>query len=145
MKAFGRRRVRRAASWISLGAILLAGCAASRPVLYPNQKLESVGAGAAERDIQDCMARAQQYVDSGARVREVGRDTAIGAGTGAAVGAVVGAIGGNPGEAAAQGAAAGATGGLIHGIFRSTEPSSVYKSFVERCLHERGYDTIGWE
>jgi outer membrane lipoprotein SlyB len=141
-----RTMARYLGSWCSLGiVVVLGGCAASRPVLYPNQKLESVGSAAAEREIQDCEARAQQYVDNGARVKQVGRDTAVGAGTGAAVGAVVGAIGGNPGEAAAQGAAGGATAGLVHGIFTSTEPSSTFKSFVERCLHERGYETIGWE
>jgi hypothetical protein len=132
-------------SLLVLFIVSLAGCAAYRPVLYPNEKLQTVGSAAADRDIEDCLARAQQYADSGGRAREVGRDAAIGAGTGAAVGAVVGAIGGNPGEAAAQGAAAGATGGVIHGIFSSSEPRPVYRAFVERCLHDRGYDTIGWE
>ena len=136
----------RGAAWCGfLLAALVAGCAASRPVLYPNEKLQSVGSAAAQGDIQDCIARADQYVGQGSRTKEIGRDTAIGAGTGAAVGAVVGAIGGNPGTAAAQGAAAGATGGIIHGVFRSSEPTSVYKTFVERCLHEKGYEPIGWE
>ena len=54
----------------SLGFVLLlttvAACAAQRPVLYPNAQLTRVGDAAAQRDIDDCMQRAQQYVSSGA-------------------------------------------------------------------------------
>jgi outer membrane lipoprotein SlyB len=129
---------------IALG-LLLAGCAARNPVLYPNEQMQRVGSAAAERDIEECKSRAEQYVKDPGRGGDIARDTAIGAGTGAAVGAAVGAVGGNAGRGAAQGAAGGATGGLIHGIFSGSEPSPVYKNFVERCLRERGYEPIGWQ
>jgi hypothetical protein len=125
-------------------AVLLAGCSAKSPVLYPNEHLQRVGAATAEQDIADCKARAEQYVQNPNRSGGIARDTAIGAGTGAAVGAAVGAVGGNAGRGAAEGAAGGATGGLIHGLFRTSEPSPVYVNFVERCLREKGYEPIGW-
>ncbi len=29
--------------------------------------------------------------------------------------------------------------------FRASRPSLTYKTFVNRCLREKGYDPIGWE
>ena len=127
-------------------------CGARRPVLYPNEHFQRVGPGAAQRDIDDCMARAGQFVSAknagGKAAGDVATSTAVGAGTGAAVGAVGGAITGSAGQGAAVGAATGGTAGLLHGVFgacRQDEPSPVYVNFVERCLRERGYDPIGWE
>jgi outer membrane lipoprotein SlyB len=142
-------------SRVSPGLLLLVGaaaCAAPRPVLYPNEQVTRVGTAAAEKDIDDCMQRAQQYVSSGGHsgqsARNVGTSTAVGAGTGAAIGAVGGAVAGNAGEGAAVGAATGATAGLLSGlfgIFRSPGPDPVYANFVDRCLRERGYEPIGWK
>jgi hypothetical protein len=43
------------------------------------------------------------------------------------------------------GAATGATAGAVRGAVKQTEPSPVYKQFVDRCLRERGYDVVGWQ
>lgn len=47
---------------IVLGTILMvsAGCGSSRPQLYPNDQVRRVGADVAERDIDDCIAQAEQ-------------------------------------------------------------------------------------
>jgi len=47
---------------IVLCAILMvaAGCGSSRPELYPNDQLRRVGGEVAERDIDDCIAQAEQ-------------------------------------------------------------------------------------
>ena len=133
-------------------ALVVAGCAASRPVLYPNEQLNKVGDAAAQRDVDDCMQRASQYVKSGGHeaqtAKEVGGRAAVGGGIGAATGAVGGAIAGNPGEGAAIGAASGATAGVLSGLFdswHSQEVDPVYANFVDRCLRERGYEPIGWK
>lgn len=130
----------------------MCACAAGRPALYPNEQYNRVGAAAAERDIDDCLRRAEQFESSGgqqtAAARNVAGQTAVGAAGGAAVGAVGGAITGSAGEGAAVGAATGATAGFLHGmfgIFGSREPDPVYANFVDRCLRERGYDPIGWK
>lgn len=132
--------------------LILLACASQRPVLYPNSHLQQIGRSAADRDINECMQRAEEYVSSGAG-KEALEQAAVGGGTGAAIGAAAGAAGGavlgRAGAGAAVGAAgggaAGITRGLIHGLTRKQSPSPVYKSFVSRCLREKGYDPIGWQ
>ena len=123
------------------------GCAAPEPVLYPNAHLESVGTAAAERDIEECQARAEAYGASAkdGKAGKVAGSTAIGGAGGGAVGAAGGAVLGRPGRGAAVGAATGATAGLVRGLFKPREPSQVHKRFVEKCLRDRGYEPIGWD
>jgi hypothetical protein len=134
--------VMRTAVVLVLG-LALGGCARSSPVLYPNSHLAQVGQGQAQQDIAECKQSAEQHVASGGAGAVAG-STAIGGGTGAAIGAASGAIGGSAGIGAAAGAAAGAITGFIAGLFRASEPSPVYKNFVDRCLRERGYELVGW-
>lgn len=127
-------------------ALATASCAQmQKPILYPNAHLQQVGKEAAERDIATCRERANEYVPSTAG-KDVAKDTAVGGAGGAAVGAVAGAVSGRgAGIGAAVGAATGATAGAVHGVAKQTELSPVYKSFVNRCLHEKGYEVIGWQ
>jgi hypothetical protein len=135
-------------------AATLAGCARlQKPVLYPNVKLREAGPEQAQRDIEDCRRLAAQHVE-GTAGRDIGRGAAVGGVTSGAAGAVGGAVygamrgrGAGAGAAvgAATGAAAGATAGAVRGAVKQTEPSPVYKEFVNRCLRERGYDVIGWQ
>lgn len=132
---------------------IAAGCASQRPVLYPNAQLKRVGASAAERDVDECMRQADDYVRSGGesgRALEsagasAGTGVAIGAAGGVAGGAVLGRAGTGAAAGAAGGAAAGATRAAVHEMFRKRGPSAVYKNFVNRCLREKGYDPIGWQ
>jgi outer membrane lipoprotein SlyB len=137
--------IRHSPWWVLLLATLTA-CAAQRPVLYPNAQLTKVGDAAAQRDVDDCMQRAQQFISSGGtHATQVAKTTGTGTAAGAAIGAVGGAITGNAGQGAAVGAATGATAGLLTGLLRSSAPDPVYAAFVDRCLRERGYDPIGWK
>jgi len=139
----------------SLACVLLAlaACSATTPTLYPNDQYQKVGAAQADRDVADCEAKAQEYVKSGGqggqKAVEAARNTGVGAAMGAAGGAVGGAIGGNAGQGAAVGAASGATAGLLGTMFgwmfQRSEPDPVYRTFVETCLRDRGYQPIGWE
>ena len=132
-------------SLLVLLVVAVIGCGTRQPVLYPNEHLESVGSDVAERDVDECLRRADDYVPSSKGNEDVARSTAVGAGTGAAAGAVGGAIWGNPGRGAATGAAGGATAGLLHGLFRKKGPSTPYRNFVARCLSDKGYELIGWK
>jgi outer membrane lipoprotein SlyB len=124
--------------------LLTIGCSGPRPILYPNDYLTQVGPDQAEQDIKDCQQLAEDYVpDHDAST--VAGSTAIGAGSGGAIGAVSGAIRGGAGIGAAIGAATGAIAGFIHGLFQVSQPTPAYKSFVNRCLAERGYESIGWD
>jgi hypothetical protein len=124
--------------------LVLAGCSVKKPVLYPNEHLQKVGHAQAQLDIEDCCRRADAYITSGAN-NEALKDAAKAGTIGAAGGAAAGAVWGHAGKGAAAGAAGGAAASVTSSIFKSREPSPVYKNFVNRCLREKGYDTIGWQ
>ena len=129
-----------------IGVALLAGitgCAGPKPVLYPNDHLHAVGREVAEEDIADCMDRATADIGRGRQGEAVG-GAATGSATGAAAGAAGGAVVGRAGRWAAIGAAAGAARGFMRGLFRSVEPDATYRSYVNRCLGDLGYEPVGW-
>ena len=129
----------------ALALLFVAGCATNqKPVLYPNAHLKNVGDATAQRDIHVCIESAEnsgvsksnnQVVKSGAQGAAVGGATA-------AVGTLI--RGGSVIQGAAAGAAVGGTAGAVHGAFRN-DVNPTYKNFVQRCLHDRGYDVIGWQ
>lgn len=108
---------------VLLIGMILAGCASS-PVLYPNAHLKQVGQEQAQRDIDDCRRQADAYVKSAA-AKTMAKDTALGGAGGAVVG--------------------GAAAGLVTGAIKASRPSPIYKTFVNRCLTNKGYDPIGWQ
>lgn len=136
--------------------LVLAGCASSgagsasaRPVLYPNATLNRVGDAQGRMEVNACLSRAQAAgLSPSQNSNEVGRR----AGEGAAVAGVASAIGalinGRGGEgllrAGATGAAVGGSAGAVSGAFHNDKPNGVYRSFVQRCLSEKGFDVIGW-
>jgi outer membrane lipoprotein SlyB len=120
-------------------APVLVGCGATRPVIYQ-------GAPQAQRDIDECMRLARQHGADGNKGGQIARETATGAAMGAAATGVYGAVRGysDVGNRTAAGAAAGAAVGLVRGGVRASEPSEVFKGYVNRCLRDRGHDVIGW-
>jgi hypothetical protein len=129
---------------LSVALLAALACAPKRPVLYPNEHFREVGAAAAQRDVDECLALAAQSGYEAEPGKEVARSTAGGAAGGAAVGAAVGAVLGNAGRGAAAGAAGGATRGVLRGGREARNPDPIQKAFVEECLAERGYKPIGW-
>lgn len=124
--------------------LLGSGCSGPPPILYPNSHLKQVGQEQAKGDIEECEQLAEDYAPENEAATVAG-NTAVGAGVGGTIGAVWGAIRGTAGSGAAIGAAVGATAGLIRGLFQASQPTPTFKAFVTRCLHERGYESIGWE
>lgn len=134
------------ATWLLLVAFLLfaLGCAAKRPVLYPNAALQQKGRAQATSDIDTCVESAESY---GAGTNPAGNaavSTARGAAAGASAGGAYGAVRGSAGGRAAGGAAAGASVGLLRGIFRWRDPDPIERRFVNICLSKQGYQVIGW-
>ncbi len=122
---------------------LVAGCTATRPVLYPNAKYEQVGSETAQRDIDYCLSIASHHTGGGAG--ETAEAMATNAGVGAAGGAAGRAAGGgSAGRGAAAGAASAAARTLFRAILRPHGPSAAYRRLAERCLRERGYEPMGW-
>jgi outer membrane lipoprotein SlyB len=127
--------------------LMAAGCATTKPVLYPNDHFSRVGREAAERDIESCMRLAESAgADSAPSSAGQGAaQTFGGAAIGAASGAVGGAVVGAAGSGSAIGAASGATAGLLHWLFSKPQRSPAFENFVDRCLQERGYQPVGWD
>ena len=135
---------------ISLLLLGISACAIQRPVLSSNAHLVRVGPDVVQRDIDECMARADAApIGSGEPSKE---NVVAGTATSTVVGAAAGGAGGAVVGQAAQGAAAGAVGGavaslthaLLQGLFRSKPPDPSYRQFVDRCLREKGYELAGW-
>lgn len=135
---------------------LLAGCAASgpnsasaRPVLYPNATLNRVGEAKGRAEADACQSRAMAAglsptLETGEAGRRAGQGAAT-AGVASAVGALITGRGGEGVlKAGAAGAAVGGSAGAVSGAFHSDKPNSTYRSFVQRCLSEKGFDVIGW-
>jgi hypothetical protein len=56
-----RKGLRRLAKLAAV-LVLITGCSARRPLLYPNETLQKAGSAGADRDIAECMQRADDYV-----------------------------------------------------------------------------------
>lgn len=140
--------MRRAARCVLGSGLLLAlvlGCASKRPVLYPNDRLRRTDIEVASADVDRCMRLASEYGLGKSPAGEVAEDTAKSGATGAAAGAAAGAVWGHAGRGAAAGAAGAGAAGFVRSLFGTREPDPIYKRFVERCLREMGYETIGWK
>ena len=118
----------------------LTSCA-SKPQLYPNQKLKSVGKEVAEKDIDKCMADAETYLKS-SKGKQVAKGAGAGAAIGAAMGAVAGMFTGNMGRGLVRGGAVGAAGGATAGALT---PDQIKQRYVNQCLAEKGYQVLGWD
>ena len=140
----GFRVISRAGPVVCLSVFVL-GCAAERPVLYPNPHLNTVGAATAEQDIEECIALAKGAGVGPNKAGQVAERTATAGAVGGAAGAAAGAVRGHAGRGAAMGAAGGAAGGLASGLIKSRDLDSVTKRYVDVCLQERGYRVLGWK
>lgn len=129
---------------LALG-LLLGGCASNQPVIYAGP----TGGDRAVSDaaVAECgrQAEAAGARQSGGQAGEVAKDTAKGAATGAVAGAVGGAIAGNVGQGVGIGAATGAAVNLVQRLFVPAAPNPAYRAYVERCLQDKGYQTVGWQ
>ena len=127
--------------------MMVSGCSAPKPILYPNQHYQQAGPDVVESDIQACRALAESAGASPTqgKAAQVGTSTVAGGAIGAAAGAVGGAVVGNPARGAKVGAAGGGTAGFLRGLFRKSRPGAAYTRVVDRCLRERGYEPMGWE
>lgn len=131
---------------VILFILICCGCAQQRPVLYPNFYLTYVGNEKAQTDIDACMHLAKKYGAGENKGEKIAKDTAAGATVGAAAGAAIGAVlGNNVGRAAGVGAAGAGAATLTRKAIDSGEPDLLFRRFVEKCLHDKGYETIGWE
>jgi hypothetical protein len=137
---------------IVLSAFIFATCMSActppkseKPVLYPNQQLQSGGNMKAHAAQQYCMALADEYVHEPDRYQEAMKTGVKGAVLGTATGALGATIMNNSaGRGAGAGAAIGGILGVVKSLQETNEHSPSYQRFVERCLQKQGYEVIGW-
>lgn len=120
--------------------LVLVSCA-SRPQLYPNQKLKTVGKEAAKEDVDRCIADADEYLES-SKGKQVAKGAGAGAVIGGAMGAVSGMFSGNMGRGLLRGGAIGAAGG---GAAGAISPDQLKRRYVNQCLADKGYRVLGWD
>lgn len=144
-----------AAAVVAAALVVLSGCAATgasspkaRPVLYANAALNQAGDARARQDTDACLAKAQ---GAGLTPDEKTNEAGQRAGKGAATGAVAGALGalltGGGIDGAIRGglggAAIGGSVGAVSGAM-TEKASATYRTYVQRCLGDMGYEVIGW-
>ena len=138
-----------------VACLTLAGCAStgsgsasSRPVLYPNAAYNRVGDVQAQNEVVACQSRASAAglrAEQGSQVAQRAGESAAVAGVASAVGALVFGRGTDGMlRSGIGGAAIGGAAGATQAAVRGGQPNSVYRSFVQRCLGEKGFDVIGW-
>lgn len=120
--------------------LLLAGCS-SKPVLYPNEKFESVGEEKAKQDTKVCMDKADRFLKS-PKAKKMIKSGGAGAFLGGVVGGVAGIFTGDVAGSAAQGAAMGGAGGAVAGAM---SPDELKQKYVNQCLRKKGYQVLGWD
>jgi len=106
-----------------------------------------VGTAQAEIDIAECgrLAKNAGANSFSGKTNDTAKRTVRGSGVGAASGAVGGAVAGHAGRGASIGAASGATASLLYSLLGESSGDSTYRTFVTRCLTDRGYDLAGWD
>lgn len=140
---------------LSAGMATLPGCASgganspsARPVLYPNATQNRMGEARAQDQIDACMANARS---AGIGPAEESNDVSRRAGQGATLSGVAAAVGalvtgrGLDGavRSGAAGAVVGGSVGAVSGAMNQ-RPSSLFRTYVQRCMADRGLDVIGW-
>ncbi len=126
-------------------ATSVVGCAAKRPVLYPNEQYRVLGEAQAQKEIETCFKQAQEAHAQGRLADEVASRTGKSALVGGATGAVIGAFSGSALRGGLIGAAAGGTAALVGSALRGPEDSEVFRRFVEFCLADKGLLVMGWQ
>ena len=136
--------MRKSLVFLLVPLMIALGCA-KRPVLYPNDHYKQAGEATAEQNIAECIELADNAGLEDNQALEAGKRTAGGAAVGTATGAATGAIRGGAGIGALIGLTSGAIVGFFSWIFGASEPDAIFVRYVDRCLAERGYESIGWK
>lgn len=134
---------------ILISLIVLSSCATYRPILNDNDQYSKVGEVQAERDIDDCLKKADIYLERHKSERMT-KEATRGAGSGAALGAVVGLLSGGNLQSTVGGAAIGAGVGAASGAAGQAtkdkwSPDELKQRYVQSCLHKKNYEVIGWK
>ena len=128
-------------TYVCLIPLLVLFSCSSSPVLYPNQKYESVGEEVAQDDVKTCIDKADKFLKS-SKGKKMLKSGGAGAIVGGVIGGVAGLFTGDIAGSAAQGAAMGGAGGAVAGALN---PDELKQKYVNHCLNKQGYQVLGWD
>jgi outer membrane lipoprotein SlyB len=129
--------------------LFLASCASYRPILNDNAQYVKVGEAAAEKDIDECMTKADTFLEK-QKDERTAKATGRSAVGGAILGGIIGAVSGNGLEGAVGGAAVGA-GASAAGTYAGEKakdklgPDDLKQNYVSKCLQNKNYEILGWK
>ena len=118
--------------------VLALGCAARQPVVYSSQPNAQV-----DRAVEECSARADAAQANGT-LRRLVREASQKATVAVPAGAAAGAVAGRSAKGALVGAVAGAGLAVAGATIDSFEDDSLYVTYMQLCLDEKGHRVIGW-
>lgn len=128
-------------------ACAFSACSASRPMLFDNQAYKS-SPEKAEEAVDSCIARAKEMgVEGSGKLMDSAKRGVAGGTASAAAGGAAAMAGGSRydvGGSMGMSAAAGGAGNFVLGLF-DNDVDPVFARYVENCLAEQGYRTIGWK
>lgn len=117
---------------------LMAGCSSkpTRPKLYPNTLYNTKGLEGTKSDIDECLAKAQEYLNTpegkelkmGLQTRHSSFGTSVGFGFGSS-------------RRTSFGLGFGNTYGNRDSL---SSEEKVVRIFTNKCLEEKGYEVLGW-
>ncbi|MBN8536367.1 MAG: cell envelope biogenesis protein OmpA [Deltaproteobacteria bacterium] len=135
--------------FVTIMGLFLSACSSFRPILDENKKYNQVGEARAEKDIDECLDKADSYLakhKDDKMKKQMGRQAA----QGAVLGGVLGAVSGNGIQGAAGGAAIGAGVGVAGAYIDEKtkdkiKPDALKQRYVQNCLQRKNYEVIGWK
>ena len=127
---------------------LTASCS-YRPILDQNSKYLEVGEEVAQKDIDLCSAKADEYLKQ-YKAQRAGKEAVRKGVVGAIFGAAFGLIFGNNTKSLLTGLAVGASVGAASGALGvagegKVAPDQIKERYVNNCLAKQGYEVIGWQ
>ena len=130
-------------------SLSLISCASYRPILDNNQKLKRVGLKEANKEVDKCLAEAEEYLQASKKRRmakEAGRKSIWGG----IFGSVFGFLSGGTLKSAGIGTAIGAGVGAVSGAGGvvaedKIKPDQIKQRYTSNCLARKGYSIIGWQ
>lgn len=121
---------------LSLFTLLLYSCASkpSRPSLYPNQMAKDKGPEVSQKDIDECLKEASDYLKTpeGIKLKNSANPSSMSTSIGFGFG------GGGTGMGLGFGVGPS-------GRSRLSGEEQVKRNFTNQCLVNKGYQVVGWE
>ena len=109
----------RYAASLGLTLVLASACVNERPVLYPSELVRRVGGVAADREVEVCMTRVEEYVVKAQRGEVIFEENVTGS--------------------------RGLSGGPAFDSTFKQDPRPVYRRLVNQCLRQKGFEPLAWK